>query len=320
MFSGTYNNRQGAHPPDFETSVIPRAAAAGVRRIILTGTDLAESRAALDLAVRINAGSFGVRCFSTVGLHPTSAARELAAEEERGVGVGFGGDCGGGGVGGGAAAALLRYEASLLALAREGVATGVVVAIGECGLDWDRLHFSPRESQEAAFPMHVRLARATGLPLFLHDRNTNGALLAALHAEGGAPAGGVVHSFTGTNADLDATLAIANLYVGINGCALKTIQGAAVASRIPLNRLLLETDSPWCSIKASSPAAVHIATTWPTVKKEKWQPDAMVKDRSEPCQVVTVAEALAGLIGCSLADIALAAEANATALFFSKRE
>lgn len=301
MFRGMYNGRAEIHPPDFETSVLSRAAAAGVTRLILTGTDLAESRAAMELAKRINAGSSGVHAFSTVGLHPTSTARELDAEEARG--------------GGGAAQALERYEAGLLALAREGKSAGIVVAIGECGLDWDRLHFSPAATQEAAFPMHVRIARATSLPLFLHDRNTGGALLTALDSAGGAPRGGVVHSFTGTLSDLEATLA-AGLYVGINGCALKSMDVASVAAKVPLNRLLVETDAPWCSIKASSPAAALVASSWRSVKKEKWEEGATVKDRCEPCHVRAVAEALAGLSGVSVREVSVATEANVDALFF----
>ena len=305
MFSGTYNGRIGLHPPDFQTSVISRAAAAGVKRIMFTGTDLAESRAALDMAIKINAGQSGVRCYTTVGLHPTSSARELAAEEERGDG--------------GAAGALLRYEANLLALAHEGVAAGIVVAIGECGLDYDRLQYAPIATQESAFPMHVRLARATSLPLFLHDRNTSGKLLETLHREGGAPFGGVIHSFTGTKTDVSAILAT-GLYIGINGCAMKTLEGLSAAVLVPLNRLLLETDAPWCSIKAASLAASHVLTTWKVAKKEKWQEDATVKDRSEPCHVVNVAEAFAGVSGIAFSDIARATEENVNALFFPIRK
>ena len=303
MFAGIYNGLQ-RHTPDFETSVLARAAAAGVHRVILTGTGVAESRAALDLARRINAGASGVRAFSTVGLHPTSAARELDAEAARGDGSREG--------------ALARIEADLEALATAGAADGTVVAIGECGLDYDRLHFSPRDAQAAAFPLHVRIARNLGLPLFLHDRNTAGDLLRALAEAGGAPRGGVVHSFTGTANDVTA-IVDSGLYLGVNGCAMKTAEGLEAVARVPLERLMLETDAPWCSIKASSPAAQHLKTTWKTVKKEKWDADATVKDRSEPCHVCNVAEGLAGASGHAYGDIVRAAEANVDALFFPAR-
>lgn len=303
MFHGIYNSSQ-KHAPDFLTSVLPRAAAANVHRVILTGTSVAESRAALDLARHINAGESGVRAFSTVGLHPTSSARELDAEAARGDGSREG--------------ALARMEAELEALAAEGAADGTVVAIGECGLDYDRLHFAPRDVQASAFPLHVRIARNLGLPLFLHDRNTGGDLLRALAEAGGAPRGGVVHSFTGTADDIAAIVG-AGLYVGVNGCAMKTAEGLEAIARVPLERLMLETDAPWCSIKASSPAAQHVKTTWAAVKKEKWHADATVKDRSEPCHVRNVAEAFAGVSGLALDDVARAAEANVAALFFPTR-
>ena len=291
QYQGVYNGRAAPyHPPDLP-AVLARAAAAGVRRIIVTGTDLAESRAALALARAHNASGAhpGLRLHSTVGLHPTSTS---------------------GGLEGLAPAA---YEAALLECARDGMTDNTVVFIGECGLDMERLHFSPEAAQRAHFPMHLRLAAATGLPLFLHDRASHGALLALADAHGGLPpAGGVVHSFTGTRAELAAYLARPRLWVGLNGCALKTAEGCAVAASVPLARLLLETDAPWCSIKASSPAAPLLRTAPPAraVRREKWEEGAMVKDRGEPCNVVGVAEAVAGLMGVPVADVCQAAEQN----------
>ena len=146
-------------------------------------------------------------------------------------------------------------------------------------------------------------------------------MLGELAAGGGVPpAGGVVHSFTGTRAELDALLAVPGLYVGLNGCGLKTAENCAVAARIPLGRLLLETDAPWCALKAASPAAAHVRTRWPAAKRGgALEPGALVRDRTEPCTVVQVAEAYAGLAGIALAAVAAAAEANADALFWPPR-
>jgi TatD DNase family protein len=287
MYKGQYQGGKQAHPADVE-NVLTRAALAGVTRIIITGTDLEESRKALALARTINAsGAYPtLKLYSTVGLHPTSTSALQGPPE--------------------------AYEAALLEVARDGMADKTVVFIGECGLDFERFHFSPEPTQREHFPMHMRLARATGLPLFLHDRATHGALLELMAAHGGVPpAGGVVHSFTGTSAELAAILAApGGLLVGLNGCGLKTEENCAVAASIPLDRLLLETDAPWCGIKASSPAFKHVKTVGRAVKKEKWEASAMVKDRNEPANVVQVAEVAAALRDTTPEVVAEACEAN----------
>jgi TatD DNase family protein len=297
MFQGEYRGKT-LHPPDL-ISVLRRAVAANVRRIVITGTDLEDSRRALALAREVNRSGAvpGLRLFSTVGVHPTRTADLEPPASARDV------------------------EAALLALARDGMADGTVVCIGEAGLDMERLHFSPADVQARHFPMHLRLARATGLPLFLHDRATGGGLLRLIAAGGGLPpAGGVVHSFTGSGEDVAAYCALPNLFIGLNGCGLKTEANLQAAARIPLARLLLETDAPWCGVRGSSAAAPLLkARRAPAVDPKKWAEGAVVKDRNEPAEVALVAEAVAALVGRSVEDVAAAAERNADALLFTRR-
>jgi TatD DNase family protein len=328
MFQGVYRGKR-LHPPDL-AAVLDRALARGVRRIVITGTDLPDSRRALELARAINRSGAhpGLRLFSTVGLHPTQTAAELEPPPAAGEPPPAEG-------GGGAPAApapapqrpdAAAYEAALLALARDGMTDGTVVFVGECGLDGDRLHYAPLAVQLRHFPMHLRLARATGLPLFLHDRASDGALL-RLVAEGGGlpPAGGVVHSFTGTPDEVEAILAVPGLRIGLNGCGLKTPANLAAAARIPLSRLLLETDAPWCGIKASSAAMAHVAAQGGAAaagarRPEKWDEGCMVRDRNEPCAVLQVAEVYAALTGAGLREVAEAAEKNADELLGGRGE
>ena len=115
------------------------------------------------------------------------------------------------------------YLAALLATAEQG--RGVVVALGEMGLDYDRLRWSPARLQTLAFQAQLQhVAAHASLPLFLHNRNCGDELVPGLDAAAtAAEAGrfrGVVHSFTGTRAELDRFLA-AGLYIGINGCSFK---------------------------------------------------------------------------------------------------
>ena len=65
---------------------------------------------------------------------------------------------------------------------------------------------------------------------------------------------GVVHSFTGDEEELNALLAM-DLYIGVNGCSLKTKENLEIAKKIPLDKLMLETDCPYCDIRNSHASA-----------------------------------------------------------------
>ena len=59
-----------------------------------------------------------------------------------------------------------------------------------------------------------------------------------------------------------------------------------VVKQLPTDKLLVETDSPWCEIKASHAGFKYVQTQFPSVKKEKWQNDKLVKGRNEPCNIM----------------------------------
>jgi TatD DNase family protein len=125
-----------------------------------------------------------------------------------------------------------------------------VVAVGECGLDYWYEH-SPRDAQRRALRAQVRLARASGLPLVIHVRASRGArdayqeLIEILDAEGGERVGGVIHCFTG---DLPFARECLARDFDISFSGILTFPNASelreVASALPLERLLVETDSP----------------------------------------------------------------------------
>ena len=96
-----------------------------------------------------------------------------------------------------------------------------IVAIGECGLDYDRFNYADKDTQLAVFPPHFDLAERTGLPMYLHSRATEGEFNRLVRENRSRFSGGVVHSFTGDLEDLNEILAM-DLYVGVNGCSLKT--------------------------------------------------------------------------------------------------
>ena len=102
---------------------------------------------------------------------------------------------------------------ALLDVARDGMKTGHVVAIGECGLDFDRLQHCTRDVQMRYFELQFKLAEETQLPMFLHSRATSGAMVDMLKANRSRFTTGVVHSFDGDAEEAAAIVAL-DLYIG----------------------------------------------------------------------------------------------------------
>lgn len=122
---------------------------------------------------------------------------------------------------------------------------GTASAFGEIGLDYDRLHYAPKETQVQYFRAQLDVAVELQLPLFLHSRAAAEdfeAILKERLAE--LPRRGCVHSFTGTLEEMKRIVDL-GFDVGINGCSLKTEENVAVVKEVPLERLQIETDGPW---------------------------------------------------------------------------
>jgi len=224
--------------------VIGAARLAGVERILVPGWDLASSRAAIEI----------VDCFgwldAAVGVHPHNAS---PLDEQAWA------------------------EISSLA------ADPRVVAVGETGLDFDRV-FSPMDDQLVNLRRHLALAIELGKPAILHVRSAAGrrdaqdALVAELRAAGfGGPRmaaafrdlpGAVIHSFSGP-VDYARTVLDLGLAISISGLAFRTGEEATaeVAALVPLDRLLVETDSPFLSPpgaprRRNEPEWVRITAEW----------------------------------------------------------
>src|SRR5678815_2294434 len=183
--------------------------------------------------------------------------------------------------------------ADLVALA----AKAKVVAIGETGLDYYRLagrSIADMEWQRRRFRVHIHAARATGLPLVIHTRSASADTLGVLREEGGGEATGVFHCFTETAAVARAALDL-GFHISFSG--ILTFKNASdlrdVASFVPLDRCLIETDSPYL---APMPFRGKVNT---------------------PANVPLVARQLAAIKSVSVEEIAAVTSRNFERLFLS---
>jgi TatD DNase family protein len=239
--------------PDID-AVIARAVAAGVSRMIIPALDLDSIRATLALARRFR------EIYAAVGVHPNSAAGWL----DEWIGT-------------------LRASAG----------QEKVVAVGEIGLDY-YWHKTPPEIQHRAFALQLELAGVLGLPVIVHNREASADTLRMLGASplAGRDRAGVLHSFAGDWAFAKQILDL-GFYIGFTGPLTykKAHELRDVASRAPLDRILIETDSPYQT------------------------PEPFRGQRNEPAYVCLVAERLAELRGLPLEEIARITTANAERLF-----
>ena len=164
-----------------------------------------------------------------------------------------------------------------------------VVAIGETGLDYYRLQ-GDLEWQRERFRNHIRASKQTGLPLIIHTRSASDDTITIMREEGADVAGGVMHCFTESWEVAREALDL-NFYISFSG--IVTFKSASdlqeVAKKVPMDRLLIETDSPYLA---------------PVPYRGK---------RNDPSYVVHVAEKIADLRGMTLSSI----EEQTTSNFFN---
>ncbi len=192
-----------------------------------------------------------------------------------------------------AAVGLHPHEAAKLEVELEALARAArhprVVAIGETGLDYHHPEPAPA-LQEAAFRRQIGLARALGLPIIVHSRDAHDDVLRILAEEG--PVEGVMHCFSADARVAEAAVAL-GLHISFSGTV--TFKNATVtkevARRVPLERLLIETDCPFLC------------------------PHPFRGQRNEPARVVLVAEEIARLRDLPVEAVAHQTEENALRLF-----
>ena len=235
------------------SDVLTRARTAGVSRMTVIGTRAADSEA----AARLCESESGLVC--AAGIHPNDVAEIDPDEWDR----------------------ITRL-----------VVSGRVAAVGETGLDWFRDAAAP-ELQREYFERHIRLAQKLSLPLVVHTRESIRDVLDMLTtAMRHGPLTVILHAFSGT-AEEAAEAVELGCFLGFAG--MVTFRSAKslrhVAQTVPLDRLLIETDSPFLS------------------------PEPLRGRRNEPSHIIHTARCLAIAWGESLDSLAAATTANASRLF-----
>lgn len=253
IFVDTHTHVNSHKFDDDRAETIARAKEAGVTRIINMGDTMDSSAACVALTEEYD----GV--FAAVGIHPEEAYELGEADDER-----------------------------LAAWAKR----DKVVAIGEIGLDyyWEK-DAEKRALQQRIFIRQLALARELDLPVCIHDRDAHGDTLAILKKEGKGNRG-VLHCYSGS-LEMAEELVRMGWYLGIDGPL--TYKNAAklpeIVQRLPLERLLIETDAPYLT------------------------PMPHRGGRNEPAYVRLVAEKIAELRGISLAEVARQTTANAEEIY-----
>ncbi|OIP84593.1 MAG: hydrolase TatD [Porphyromonadaceae bacterium CG2_30_38_12] len=189
------------------TAVIERAQAAGVKAIVLPNCDSTTLQPMLDLEA-----DFPGYCFAAIGLHPTSVKQDYKQE-------------------------LLIIESELK--------RRKYVAVGEIGMDlyWDKTYL---REQSITFEQQIQWALAYNLPVIIHVRNALAETIEIMEPYRQKELRGVFHSFAGSVADAQKLLSFEGFLLGINGIvSFKNSILPNTLPHIPLDRIILETDSPY---------------------------------------------------------------------------
>lgn len=273
MFKGIYNGNK-KHTPDL-MDVVRRSVQTGMQALLITSSSLTETQEIISIIIPPIAKEHpSLYLGTTLGVHPCSAKHVK-------------GD----------------WVAEMSCLLSKDVQSGdnLIRSIGELGLDYDRLFMSDREEQLRVFKAQFELCDLSSklhprcLPLFLHMRAASDDFFSIVKENRARFECGVVHSFTGSAEDVGRCIEL-GLFIGINGCSLRTEQGLEVIRGIPLRYVMVESDAPWCEVKAAHAFAlkhgmitnedIGLLGCGPSVKAEKLDassaPKPPVKGRNEP--------------------------------------
>ncbi|KAL3469529.1 hypothetical protein BJX99DRAFT_241115 [Aspergillus californicus] len=301
-FQGTYRGKK-YHDPDF-AHVLQRAKDHGVEKILLTTMSLPDAHKNLEIIRK-----FPEMCTMTLGVHPYHAG-EIYTENDPDGKVYLD--------------TLRTMGETLLAEERSKSSYGApLVAFGEIGLDYEYLERADKETQQRAFvdQLEIAMEMPTQLPLFLHVRSSCADFIEIIKPFlPRLPQGklGLVHSFAGSRSEMEQLISL-GFEISVNGVSFRTDEGLDMVRHLPLDRLQLETDAPWCEVLGSdekiAPFLRGVRELPPARKHGKFREGEMVKGRNESCTIERVAMVVAGLKGVEVEEVVRAAWENSVRMF-----
>ena len=239
--------------------VIERAQQVGVNHLIVTGTDTEHSEQAIQLAMQYESV-----CYATVGLHPHNAS---------------------------------DYSNGLDSELRDMLKHENAVAVGECGLDFNR-NFSTRNEQIRAFEAQLEIAIDLQKPLFLHQRDAHEDFISIIKSCKNDLNKIVAHCFTGTVDEVNDYILL-DMYIGVTGWICDERRGHSLqqaVKHIPQDRIMLETDAPY-------------------LLPRDLQQKPVEKNRNEPCCLPHIAKSVASHMAMDEVALITAAYKNSCDFF-----
>lgn len=290
QFQGIYRGKQ-YHDPDF-AEVLKRAREYECDKVMLTTMTLEGAKQNLQ-AVR----EAPTMCKMTLGVHPYHAAEIYEKPESQYLNE------------------LRELGETLLA-----EKSSPLAAFGEIGLDYEYLERADKETQQRAFREQLELAVHFQLPVFLHVRESTEDFISIIEPYlPRLPRGGLVHSFAGTKDEMLRLVGL-GFEISVNGVSFRTDEQLEMVKHIPLDKLQLETDAPWCEVLGNDPKIAPFLEKArplpPSRKHNKFIMGQMVKTRNESCNMERVGLVVAGLKGISLEEVAQAAWENSSRMFW----
>ncbi|CCF60773.1 hypothetical protein KAFR_0L01630 [Kazachstania africana CBS 2517] len=348
MFQGVYHGRK-SHDSDI-LHVLNRATRHNVKAALLTGSSIEESKETIQMASQLR-DKTNMNLYYTIGVHPCCVNEFCNTKSQSSTIDNPSNDHDYNKLLHDTMWDDLSYPKAklkeLYELYESQLASSQYFrAIGEIGLDYDRLNYSCKDLQLLFFEEQLKISCLLGekgdkLPLFLHMRNcgtdfikilskfikgftdnedrfemkklinTNEPIVYRFHPERKF----VVHSFTDTVEDMENLLNLSpNCYVGMNGASFRNDENIEAVKKVPIDRLLLETDAPWCEIKRTHSSYKYLQDykmPFNSVKKDKlakieeidWE-EYMIKSRNEPCTMEQNAIVVSNIKNLELAKVA----------------
>lgn len=340
MFCGIYHGKK-YHESDIP-NILNRAYQRNVRAVLVTGSSIEESREAIKL-IKDFQSKTAINLYYTIGVHPCCVNEFVQSDTKSGINNPTNNED-------------MNQQLfdnmdinhvhnklkELFELIQSNIDSNnnSLRAIGEIGLDYDRLHYSCKDLQKMLFEEQLKLScliKDDSIPLFLHMRNCGQDFIQILkkfiigfldtkdqfnlkslvHEQDqnnsifykfNPNRKFVVHSFTDSLKDLQDLLNLSpNCYIGMNGASFRDTKNIECVKYVPLDRLLLETDAPWCEIKRTHEAWKYISESakenkFKLIKKDKlknipieeWD-GYMIKGRNEPCMMENVSKVVSNI-------------------------